>query len=246
MLNLVKVEFYKLKTSMLFYLVVVFNLLQVPLIYIFSGLKVMNGKKSLVYIFYIQSSLALTILIGIVASNYIVTEFTSGCIKNLISYGHKRINIFTAKSITYYVGVVIISSIPPLLMIGINTIINGYGEAFTISSLLFVVGFFLLMLLIYIAIASICVLIAFTSRNVNVTIFLIVAMDIINRICMIIAIRNSRFMSIYNKTILAQPSIIASESVTSVQALQAVIISIITIFIATTIGGYVFKKTDIS
>jgi|GEM_PF-1312021 len=246
MLNLIKVEFYKLKNSKLFYFIIFVNLLQAPLIYIFSdNFKIMNGRKSLVFIFNIQSSLALIILIGILASDYIVTEFTSGCIKNTISYGHKRISIFTAKSIVYYVGIVIIYSIPPLLMTGINTVINGYGEAITVDSLLFVLGFFLLVLLIYVAIGSICVLIAFTSKSLSVTMGLIVSLDFIDRICMIIAFRKSGFMSIYSKTIFAQPNIVASKSLTSWSVLQAVIISIITIFIATTIGVYTFKKADI-
>ncbi|GCD08796.1 ABC transporter permease [Clostridium tagluense] len=247
MLNLIKVEFYKLKTSKLFYFIIFVNLLQAVVIYIFSdNLRVMNGKKSLAFIFNMQSSLALIILIGIFASDYIVTEFTSGCIKNTISYGHKRISIFTAKSIAYYVGIVIISFIPPLLMTGINTVINGYGESITVNSLLFVVGLFLLMLLIYAAIGSINVLIAFTSRNLIVTMALIVSLDFINRIFMILAIQKPALMSICKKSIFVQPSIVASNSLTSWSALQAAIISIITICIATTIGGYAFKKADIS
>ncbi|MBW9157613.1 ABC transporter permease [Clostridium sp. FP2] len=247
MLNLIKVEFYKLKTSKLFYFIIFVNLLQAVVIYIFSdNLRVMNGKKSLAFIFNMQSSLALIILIGIFASDYIVTEFTSGCIKNIIAYGHKRISIFTAKSIAYYVGIVIISSIPPLLMTGINTVINGYGEAITVNSLLFVARVYLLMLLVHIAIGSVCVLIAFISRNVSVTMALIVSLDFINRICMAIATQKSGIMLIYDKIIFAQPSIVASNSCTSAEDLQAVIVSIITIFIATTIGGYAFKRADIS
>ena len=246
MLNLIKVEFYKLKTSKLFYFIIFANLLQAIVIYVFSDtLKVMDGKNSLLYIFNIQSSLALIILMGVFASDYIVTEFTSGCIKNLISYGHKRISIFAAKSIAYYVGVVIISFIPPLLMTGINTVINGYGEVLTVNSLLFAVRVPLLMLLIYIAIGSISVLIAFISRNVNVTILLIAALDFINRIFMILAMRKTELMSIFSKTIFAQPNIVASNSLTSLESLQAVIVSIITIFITTIIGIYAFKKTGI-
>ncbi|MFT5873126.1 MAG: ABC-2 type transport system permease protein [Clostridium sp.] len=246
MLNLIKVEFYKLKNSKLFYFIIFVNLLQSILIYIFSeNLRIMNGKNSLLYIFNIQSSLALMILMGIFASDYIVAEFTSGCIKNFISYGHKRISIFTAKSIVYYVGVVIISFIPPLLMTGINTVSNGYGESITVYSLLFLVGLMLLMLLIYVAIGSISVLIAFISRNISVTMSLIISLDLINRIFMVLAIQKPELMSICKKSIFVQPSIVTSNNIIASEVLHAVIISIITIFITATIGIYAFKKADI-
>lgn len=246
MFNLLKVEFYKLKTSKMFYFIVFLNLLQAIIVYALSEkLKLMNGKELLSYMLFIQSYLALGILTGVFASDYIVTEFTSGYIKNLISYGHRRISIFISKSIVYYVGIIIISFTAPLVMVGINIVKNGYGEIFTFRSLMFVIDLLLLILLIYIAIASISVLVAFTSRSVNITIGIIVAMDFISRVFSAMAVHKPSLEWIYDKVIFSQPGIVLSDKVTTPEILQAIIISLITIFITTAVGSYVFKKADI-
>jgi ABC-2 type transport system permease protein len=246
MFNLLKVEFYKLKTSKTFYFTAFLNLLQGIIIYAFSeNLKVMSGKKSLIFMFDMQSALALGILIGVFASDYIVTEFTSGYIKNLISYGHKRISIFISKSIVYYMGIIIISFIAPVIMAGINTAINGYGEAINFNSLMFLLRLILIMSLVYIAIGSISVLAAFSSKSVNITIMTIVALDFINRIFNIIAIQKPSLEWIYGKFIFSQPGIVLSDKVGAPEILQAVSISLITLFLTTIIGIYAFKKSDI-
>lgn len=246
MFNLLKVEFYKLKTSKMFYLTIVLNLLQAIAIYAFSeNFKLMNGKKTLIYLFSMQNSLALTILIGAFAADYIVTEFTSGYIKNLISYGHKRISIFISKSIVYYTGVITISFIAPLVMAIINIVRNGYGEAFTFSSLIFAIKALLLMSLIYIAIASISVLVSFTCKNFNITISVIVVLDFINRIFDMLSVKNPSLEWSYNKIIFSQPGIVLSDKVTTPEILQAIIISLITIFLTTLVGSYVFEKANI-
>lgn len=247
MLNLLKAEFYKLKTSKMFYFSILLSFLQVSLVYIFSErFKLMNGKDSVLYMFDIQSQLALDILIGIFASDFIVTEFTSGYIKNLIAYGHKRISIFISKSIAYYAGVIIISIIPLTVIICINTVMNGYGEAFTYSSVMFLIRIFLIMAIIYIAIGSISVLVAFVSRNVNITISIITALDFINRFFVATAMQKPLIKSIYDKYIFAQPAIILSDKCTPLEFLQAIIISLITILLTIAAGSYVFKKVDIN
>jgi ABC-2 type transport system permease protein len=246
MFNLLKVEFYKLKTSKMFYSTMLLNLLQVVVVYIFSQrFRLMNGKDALLFMFNMQNGLALGILIGIFASDYIVTEFTSGYIKNLISYGHKRISIFASKSIAFYTGIIIISVIPPLLVMGINTVGHGYGEIFTFNSLIFLIKILLLMVISYIAIGSISVLVAFTSRSVNITISIIVALDFINRTLNVIAIQKPSLDFMYDKFILSQPTIMLSDKSGFSELLQSVSIVLITLIIATVVGNYIFKKADI-
>lgn len=246
MLNLIKAELYKLKNSKMFYFIIILNLLQAILIYSFlEKFKLMNGKESLLYMLNMQSALTLGILIAVFASDYIVSEFTSGYIKNLISYGHKRTSIFISKSIVYYIGIGIISFIAPLLVACINTKRNGYGEVFNFNSLVSSVNSLLFLLLIYIAIGSISVLVAFMTRNFNITIMIIVGLDFINRIFNIIIIQKPSLEWIYNKTIFSQIAIVLSDKVTAPENLHAVIISFITIFITTAIGIYAFKKADI-
>ncbi|AWI05377.1 ABC transporter permease [Clostridium drakei] len=246
MSNLLKVEFYKLKTSKIFYLTMFLNLLQGIAVYAFSeNFKLMSGKQAFTFILSIQSSLALDILIGIFASDYIVTEFSSGYIKNLISYGHKRIDIFVSKSIVYYIGIIVITFIPALVLSSINTKVNGYGEIFNLYSIIFLIKLFLIIMIIYIAIGSIFVLTAFISRNANITIIVIVFLDFANRILDIIAVQKKSLEWIFYKSIFAQPGIVLSDKATTSEILQAVLISVVIIVVTTVVGIYVFNKSDI-
>lgn len=246
MSNLLKVEFYKLKTSKIFYLTMFLNLLQSIAVYVFSdNFKLMSGKQAFTFILSIQSSLALNILIGIFASDYIVTEFSSGYIKNLISYGHKRINIFVSKSIVYYIAIIIVTFIPAILFSAVNTKANGYGEIFNFNSIIFLLKVFLIILIIYAAIGSICVLTAFISRNANITITIIVFLDFFNRIFDIIAVQKKSLEWIFYKSIFAQPGIVLSDKAATSEILQAVIISLVIIIVTTVVGIYVFNKSDI-
>lgn len=246
MLNLLKAEFHKLKTSKMFYIILLLNLFQAMVVYAsLKKFRMTSGKESLVWIFGIQTGLATDILIGIFASDFIVTEFTSGYIKNLISYGHKRINVFLSKAMVYYIGIVIISCIAPLSIAAINTASNGYGEVFAFSSLISLIMLLLLMSLISIAIGSISVLAAFASRNVNFTICIIAAVDFIYRIFDIASIHNPALQFIYNSIIFSQPKLVLSGKAGTPQFLHAAFVSLITIFITTYFSIYIFKKADI-
>lgn len=251
MFNLLKIEFYKLKKSKIFYFFLFLVILQAIIIYIFSikdfskNLNLMNGKETLVYMFFIQSTLTVNMLIGVFASDYIVTEFTSGYIKNLISYGHRRISIFISKTMVYYIASIILAFTVPVVMFLINTARNGYGEAFTFNSLVVLIRLFFIMSLIYIAIGSISALIAFAFRNVNITMGLVIALDFINRIFNIMVIRKPSFRWIFDKLIFSQPSIVLQDKATAVDFLQAGVISLITILVTTAAGIYIFKKEDI-
>lgn len=230
----------------MFYFILLINILQGIVGYMFLGnTKLVSETEVLSYTLYIQSHLALPILMGIFASDFIVTEFTSGYIKNIITYGHKRVNILISKALAYYTGIIIISFISPILILLIDIVINGYGEILTLNSIIAVIKSLLIMTIIYIAIGSISFLAAFVSRNTSITIAIIVTLDFMNRILTIFAIRNTFFKKFYKKTIFCQPSIVLADKVNTTEILQAIIVSLITIFVTTLLSNYAFKKIDI-
>lgn len=251
MFNLFKIEFYKLKKSKMFYFFILLNIMQGVTICFLSvhafsrSLNIISGKEILIYMLFIQTNLTLNIITGVFAANYIVTEFTSGYIKNLISYGHKRINIFISKTMVYYIGIIIITLITPVAMAVINTVNNGYGEVFTFSSLMFLIRIFLTMILIQVAIGSINVLAAVASKNVNITISVIIALDFANRVFNIMTIEKPSFNWIFDRLIFSQASIIFSDKATVPEFLRAAIVSLITLLVTTTLSIYIFKKSDI-
>lgn len=245
MLNLLKAEFHKLKTCKMFYLILSLMVIESIAVPIYSSsLRAKSGKAILLLEFTQQQFLFLIIVIG-VFSCFMTEDFNLGAVKNLISYGHKRRNIVISKSISYYTGVIIISLIHPILIAIINTVMNGYGEAFTLNSFLLILRVGLLMVLIYAAMASIAVLIAFISRNMAVTMALYMSFDFILRMCKFASMEKESVRVIYEKTIFAQPEIATLNNITFPQLLQVVAIALGTILFSTIIAIYVFKKVDI-
>lgn len=246
MSNLLKIEFYKLRKSKIFYFFIFLSLLQAFAIYFLSEkLKVEGGKEALMYMLFMQSSLASNIIGGVFAADYITTEFTSGYIKNLISYGHKRSHIFLSKSICYYVSILAFNFIPPLVVFLIATIIKGYGEVFTFGAFLSLLGMLLFTAIAQGAIASTNILIAFVTKNMNLTIGIVVGMDFAYRIISFMSIRNSSIKWIYEKFAISQPYVIAAKQSGINEVLQILAISLLTIALCVVISNHIFNKSDI-
>lgn len=246
MLNLLKVECYKLKKSKILYFFILITILQLGVICIFSpNLKFKQGEEALSYIFLMQSSLGNNILIGIFAADFIVTEFTSGYIKNLISYGHKRKYIFLSKSIAYYIGAIAIQFSSVLIMVVLDILINGNSRFMYFDSLTSLIVKLLIILLIYISLASINVLVAFLSRNINITIVIVIALDFLNRVLNVINVQKPYLQYIFNKLIFFQINVVSIDNVTYNHYFEAIMISLVTLIINTLVTNYMFNKVDI-
>lgn len=251
MSNLLKAEFHKLKRSKMLCLSIFLGFMEFVLIYVTLGdLRGEAGRATFIYIFNLQSSVGLILLMGIFISDFVVKEFTSGYIKNLISYGYRRIEIFISKSAACFVGTLFITFVPPIVIGVINTILNGYGEKFDFNSVFFIIRTFFLILIIQVAIASIEIFIAFISRNINVTVIIIVAMDFFNRILNFVAFQKYSFISFYDKyisdkNILNLTECIISDKVTEIQIFQSIFVAVLTLAFFMAIGNYAFKNLDI-
>ncbi|MBZ9606851.1 ABC transporter permease [Clostridium estertheticum] len=244
MINLLKVEFYKLKTSKTFKLILVLMVLQSILCPILFS-KEMTGKQVLLQVFGAQEFIALYMLIGAFAACYIGDEFNSGCIKNLIAYGHKRRNIIISKSISYYFGIAIISLTSPILITTINTIMNGYGEVFNLISLAFILKVSFLMVLIYIGIGSIAVLISFICRNGIITVVAFILIDTVNRACRGLVFQKYLSGEIYTRTIFGQSLFLDTHYVEFSQGFKIIGVAITTIVVSTLLSVYFFNKAEI-
>lgn len=246
MLNLLKMELRKLKASKLFYFFIFLSLLQAIVIYAFSAkLEAINGKNTFNYMLFLQLSLSSGITIGVFVVDVICSEFTSGYIKNLISYGHKRRNIYLAKAIIAYIGTCIIAFIAPIILTIINTHKNGFGEAFTTSSFLFMVKIFFVALLAHIAIGSIAVLVSFIVKNQVAGGIIVVGMDFINRSLNLVYVQKPNLRWIFDKCPYMQLSSFFAEEITRIQIIESIIAFLCTILISTVLGIYIFKRTDI-
>jgi ABC-2 type transport system permease protein len=246
MLNLLKMELRKLKASKSFYFFIFLSLLQAILVYLLSGrLVATNGKNTFNYMLFLQLSLSSGITIGAFVVEVVCSEFTSGYIKNLISYGHKRRNIYLAKAITAYIGICIITFIAPIIITIINTHKNGFGEVFTTSSFLFIVKVFIMALIAHIAVGSIAVLVSFIVRKPVAGCVIIVGMDFINRFLNLAYVQKPNLRWILDKYPYMQLSSFFAEEITKVQTIQSIMAFLGTILISTVLGIYILNRSDI-
>lgn len=246
MFNLLKVEFYKLRKSKIPYLAALVMVVQAfAAIGESQVLRAKSGKDMFVFAFASQDFISLMVIVGVLAADSVTREFTSGYVKNLVAYGHKRRNVYMAKSIACCLLITAESFVFPILITILNTAMNGYGEAFTSSSFLFMLRIALLMFLVYVAIGSIAVLTAFISRNAVVTIGAFICIDTINRVGQGFSLQNWIVKAIYYKTAFGLHNIATLNNLGFGQGLQVVVVSLITMFLSTLIGTWVFKRTEL-
>lgn len=246
MLNLLKLELRKLKTSKMFYFFICLNILQAVPIYMYSArLSAYSGKDSLNYMFFLQLSLSFGITIGVFIVDLVCNEFSSGYIKNLISYGHKRIDIFIAKAITAYIGVCILTIAAPLIIMAINCYKNGFGEIFTSNSFLYIAGILLKALLAHIAIASISVFVSFTVRKQITGFILVIILDFMNRAINIAYVQIPNMRLVLDKYPYMQLYSFFSDEIHYNQSIQSMAIFLVTVLICTFLGIYIFNRSDI-
>ncbi|MDS0525518.1 ABC transporter permease [Clostridium sp. SHJSY1] len=246
MLNLLKNEFYKLKKSKMFYFCLFCIIMQAVVVYCIPDKTLLkSGKEMLRYITNVQNGLGTNMVIGVFAAECIVTEFTSGYIKNLIAYGHKRITIFMSKVIVYYTSSIIMGLALPIGMMIINTAINGYGEIFDLKAFVHLIGMILIVVVIQVGICSLNVFVAFISRSVNITVIAAIVFDFINRLINIMVVQKSSCEWAINHYVYSQPTIVFSYNVRTRDFIQAIIVSLVTITITTVVSIYSFNKADI-
>lgn len=245
MLNLLKCEFYKLKRSKSFYILIILGIIEGIIGIILSpSLRNDCGKKGMLGMFGGGEFLGQIIFLGIFTI-YITNEFKSGYIKNSISYGHKRRDIVLSKSIVFCIATIIINLMLPITVTVIETVMNGYGEAFNFQVFAFILRITLIMMISYVVMASIAVLLSFAFRNIIAPMFIFYFLDMANRFSSAFSMRSNDFRYLYEKTIFYIPNIALSNVISISQILQVVFHSLIVIAFSILLSIYAFNKADI-
>lgn len=199
MYNLIKFEFYKLKHNRVFKnSLIIISLCVAYTIYLFFfkeythkvfnaafggreygfWLNNFNNRGNPKAIEFVRSALGfvpiLQILIIFMAGEFIIKEYSYGTLKNIVSYGHKREQVYISKIIIMLVVTFILTF---LLLFGtvIVAFISGAIKKVSYDEILEAINFILLLSIVFTAIASIytflCTLIK--SKSLIVTIGLI-------------------------------------------------------------------------
>lgn len=244
MYNLLKVEFYKLKHSKIFYMLCILMIMQSLCVLIpvkENFLRFKSGYDMFLFAIELQEGIYHLFVIGIL-SYYITNEFYSGNIRNLIASGHKRINIVFAKAIVFCTGVVLVSFIFPVGTLIINTIKNGYGTSFDFIKFIQII---IILIFAYAAMAAIWILISFLTKNVFITIASCYVIDIINRAGMAISLKSKEVDYFYSKTVFSIPRTVGYNKFSFYIDFKMIFMSLITITVCVILSCIFFRKSDV-
>ncbi|AUN09750.1 hypothetical protein RSJ21_04710 [Clostridium botulinum] len=262
MYNLIKFEFYKLKHNRVFKnSLIVISLCVAYTIYLFFfkeythkvfnaafggreygfWLNNFNNRGNPKAIEFVRSALGfvpiLQILIIFVAGEFIIKEYSYGTLKNIVSYGHKREQVYISKIIIMLVVTFILTF---LLLFGtvIVAFISGAIKKVSYDEILEAINFILLLSIVFTAIASIytflCTLIKSKSLIVTIgLIYIFVSATSVGRIP----------YQKYTPTFMLMDIGIVPPTVQNIQ--HIIMTCIILIIVTSCLGIYIFKKEDI-
>ncbi|NLZ47677.1 MAG: ABC transporter permease subunit [Clostridiales bacterium] len=184
----------------------------------------------------------LAILIGVM----VAAEYSSGTIKNKLAYGKRREQYYLAKIIASTVGMIILLAIMVSIATIGSTILFGWGKAFDLHELAYILGTFCSAIIVGMAIISLMTLIATLVKSNGATIGIgIVVFALLPSIVAFLYGKYDWFDKIFETTPAYNWSVITSLVSSNSDIIKSVVISLVTLVVASILGIMVFKKQDI-
>ncbi|HDK7167842.1 TPA: ABC transporter permease [Clostridium botulinum] len=263
MYNLIKFEFYKLKHNRVFKnSLILISLCVVYTIYEFFSkehvYKIFNcqfagreygfwinnfsNRGNPKAIEFVRSALGFVpifeLLIMFIAGEFIIKEYSYGTLKNILSYGHKRAQVYISKIIIMLVATFILTF---LLLFGTVMVafISGAIKKVSYDEILGAINFILLICIVFTAIASIYTFLCTLIKSKS----LIVAIGLIYIFVSSIFIGKIPYQE-YTPTFMLMDIGIVPPTVQNIH--HIIMTCIILIIVTSFLGIYVFKKEDIS
>ena len=249
MYNLIKTELYKLKRQKLF-IILFLIVIAISCFSAFSEINLITtpanpvtGKDSFANAF---QDIFMLFVIAIFAGFYIGSDFSNRTIQAELSRGHRRTDIIFAKAFVYSLGASVLMLLYPTTVCIIHTINSGWGELFSIFSILYLLRVTLLGSILNIGTACIYVCFAFLCRDIPKTICVCFAFPVLfSAISSTVGKYFPVFGSILDYSTLSQLKYIVNDKLSITSLLPIILSTGITIVIALTIGNYFFAKAEI-
>ena len=167
--NVIKSEFKKLwwlKSSRLLWLLVVGIATFFSVSISFTNSYEFSGQDTIVLGF-VNSVAVLILYIIIFAAIFISLEFSSNTIRNYISSGVKRRDIYIGKFVVFSTGSIVLVLLHTLIVISIITLLKGWGNKFSIEEFLNSFVQIIVYLLIYLVISSVILVLSILVRSIS-------------------------------------------------------------------------------
>jgi len=186
------------------------------------------------------------IFLAILIGAMVASEYSSGTIKNKLAYGKRREQYYLAKIIATTLGMMIILALMVTVATIGTTILYGWGKAFDLHEVAYVLSTFASAVIVGMAIISLLTLIATLVKSNGATIGIgIVAFALLPSIIVFLYGKYEWFDKIYEATPAYSWAVVTSLKSSSGDLFKSLIISLITIVVASILGIMAFKKQDI-
>ncbi|GHV27958.1 hypothetical protein FACS18948_6220 [Clostridia bacterium] len=255
-MNIIKSEFYKLKKSKLFYvcMLVCATIPAILAIAIQVGVQT-RGAEGMTAILedisgatFLAETLGLALLPSVMAvfvSLFVSSEFHSGTIKNYVSKGFNRVQIYLSKLLVSGVAVLAIYFVHIAISLTLGTALWGFDPSGT-TAVSNVVTMILGEGLLLLAYTSLFVLASTWLRGIGASVAVTVcATSILPPILMAIDFMLIDVITLSNFWISGHVSALATVTPESGAVLQAVIVGLCYLVGGTVLGSVLFKKQDI-
>lgn len=260
MFNIIKSDLYKFFKSKTFYIsllvAIIFATLTVVGNYIFAQEVASNGAGTMPgalllqtgrdFLFYAFNSTMTVMLISVMISIFIASEYSSGIIKDTVSSGKPRTLIFSSKIIVGSISAIIFFGIVILFQALLGTALAGYGQALDISEIGLILSTFGTVSLILIALTTIFTLFATLLKSLGASLAVNLGIIMFSQLVLyLISLISNIFENIGDYWLLNNLDKIVSNALANTYEIKHIIIALSYTAIAFIIGASIFKKQDI-
>lgn len=176
MLNIIKSDFYKFTRSKTFYVMIIitafFGLLTI--IGTYFALKNGDGEGPTILLqnarqilFSAMNSNMNIMLIAVMSSIFVAREYSSGIIKDTVSSGTQRRNIFLSKFLIASLFAIILTLINVFIQGSFGSIMLGYGQAFNLQEFLLITKTFFSASFILVSCTALFVMLATAFKSLG-------------------------------------------------------------------------------
>lgn len=268
MYNLIKFEFYKLKNSKVFKnSLIVISCFVILGIIIFFGteesIDIMHdylGGRNLGFsinyfadkshptaVEFFYSALGfipvMEILVLFLVAALVVNEYSNGTIKNIVSYGHKRIYIYISKLFIISLAIFILVSLLLFGSVLIQVVINGCGKTFSFNDIFYMFRCTLLLWIVLTSMASIYMCLATFVKSKSVVVGVGIILMFLSSVFLHLLYSQLNGYPNYTPTYMLIN--ICSEAPNAATIYHMIINCIVLIVSTTLLGGFIFKNQDI-
>lgn len=251
MFNLLKSEVYKLLRSTAFRVLLFLNTIFstfASVMFVQSSKSnpdfIITGKDALASGF--SDTLLLFVFCGILSGLFVASEFSSGGIRNMITYGHSRLKVFSAKLIIYSLGSLLLTTIYPTILTLTSTSAHGWGVSFSTSETLTAFRIILLALLLNLTLILLCGVISFLVKENGLSIGICIGGGLmLHVILQLITSFLPQFSWLYDYSPLGLYAKALDSAASITDILTVIGISILTILFVYCIGLFRFTREDL-